>query len=70
MATKKAKEPKTRIILQYRGRDIDLDDIREAVRKDWEAEHEAPAESVNLYLKVDDDRCYYVIDGTPGYVGM
>ena len=69
-ARKKSVEPKVNIILQYGGREINVDDIREAVRKDWEAEHGSSAKSVDLYLKIEDNRCYYVIDETSGSVEM
>lgn len=70
MPVKAQRKPKVRIILQYGGKEIDVEDIEEAVKKDYETEHDSSAKVVNLYLKIEDNRCYYVIDETPGSVEM
>ena len=53
------------IILQYDGKEVCIDAIREAIKKDYEDDKEGsdPAKDLKIYLKPEDDKAYYVING-------
>ncbi len=59
--------PKEKVYLQYLGKDMDVEDIVKAARKDWcdkSGEGEENINSINLYLKPEDDAAYYVVNGS------
>ena len=70
-AAKKAPAKKAaaaeKVSLQYLGKDIKIDDIKEAVKKIWTGELKKKAsdlESIDLYLKPEDNAAYYVLNGS------
>ncbi len=69
MAAKK--EPKVNIFLQYAGKSIDVEEISEAVKADWEKDHKGSVKDLALYLKSEEDTAYYVVNKEDaGSVGM
>ena len=62
---KTAKEPTKKIVIQYHGNDLDVDNLMEKVKAAYAAEgNSADAiKSVELYIKPEENMVYYVIDG-------
>ena len=56
---------KQTISLQYLGKDIKTEDLMESVRNIWTGElgkDAADLKTINLYLKPEDNACYYVLN--------
>ncbi|MBQ4045739.1 MAG: hypothetical protein II627_04765 [Lachnospiraceae bacterium] len=52
------------IFLQYSGKEVCIDTVREAIKEDYEAVKEGtdPAKDLRIYLKPEDNKAYYVIN--------
>ena len=60
-AAKRApRAPKTKVVLEYKGVQVDLDDVLAAVRADWTGE---TTKTLEVYLKPEDGAAYYVVNG-------
>ncbi|MBR0468414.1 MAG: hypothetical protein IJJ16_01765 [Mogibacterium sp.] len=66
MAEKKQKANVTETVyLQFGGQEVSLETIREAVREDYGKEKKGTdePEDIKIYLKPEDRKVYYVING-------
>ncbi len=63
--TAKKAEMKTSLSVQYMGKDISEKDIIALVKKDWTAgKHKiGDIQTMDLYVKVEENTVYYVING-------
>ena len=63
----------TEVILQYRGYEMNMDEVTERVKAHYVAKGNAPEsiESMQIYVKPEDFTAYYVInDGVVGKVNL
>lgn len=70
---KKAEEVKKEIttIVQYRGNQIEEKDMIEKVETAWKAEgNKTPIETITMYVKPEDGKIYYVVNGLSGSVDL
>lgn len=70
---KKAEEVKKKIttIVQYRGNQIEEKDMIEKVEAAWKAEgNKTPIETITMYVKPEDGKIYYVVNGLSGSVDL
>lgn len=70
---KKAEEVKKEIttIVQYRGNQIEEKDMIEKVESAWKAEgNKTPIETITMYVKPEDGKIYYVVNGLSGSVDL
>ncbi len=64
-------EPKVNLVLEYAGKSVDIEDVAKAAKADWKASHKGDVADLKLYLKSEEDKAYYVINGTDaGNVNM
>jgi len=57
------KEKKVEIILQYRQREVDMDDVVKRVEEDYKAHGNTdPIVKKEIYVKPEDFTAYYVIN--------
>ncbi len=71
--TAAVKETVTEVILQYRGYEMNMDDVTERVKDHFLAKGNKPEsiESMQIYVKPEDFTAYYVInDGVVGKVNL
>lgn len=50
----------TKVILEYRGKQVNQDDIVAAVKADWKG---AAIKTLEIYVKPEDAAAYYVVNG-------
>ncbi len=61
---KKPKEPTVSVVLQFQGKDTDVNNLVEAVKAAYKAEgNEDAVESVQLYVQPENGVVYYVVNG-------
>ncbi|MBQ3660567.1 MAG: hypothetical protein II907_00795 [Firmicutes bacterium] len=60
-ATQQCKET---IFLQYNGKEVCIDQVREAIKDNYDAVKKGsdPAEEIKIYLKPEDTKAYYVVN--------
>ncbi len=64
-------EPKVNLVLEYAGKSVDIEDVAKAAKADWKNAHKGDVSDLKLYLKSEEDKAYYVINGTDaGSVNM
>lgn len=56
---------KTSVYVEFYGEQVSQDELVKEVKKIWTdgGNKEADLKSINLYVKPEEDRCYYVING-------
>lgn len=61
----KAVPPQVRLVLQYMGREISQAEMQAAVIAAWQSEgrDSAAIQTMDLYVKPEDNAVYYVING-------
>ena len=59
-APKKAAEPQVKLYIQYMGREISAEEAVAAVKATWTG---APIETLEIYVKPEDNAVYYVVNG-------
>ena len=67
------KEMATEVILQYRGYEVNMDDVTERVKAHYVAKGNTPEsiENMQIYVKPEDFTAYFVInDGVVGKVNL
>ena len=70
-ATKKAAKKENNVFVQFAGMEFDTAVIEKAVKADYAAKNgKKTATSVNIYVKPEDMKAYYVIDGIIGDVAL
>ena len=64
--TAKKLEVKTSLSVQYMGKDVSEKDMIAMVKKDWTAKKNKVGDirTMDLYVKVEENMVYYVINGT------
>lgn len=70
---KKAEEARKEIttIVQYKGHQIEEKDMIEKVENAWKAEgNKTPIETITMYVKPEDGKIYYVVNGLSGSVDL
>lgn len=55
-------EPKVNVVLQYDGKSVDIEDISKAAKDSWKADHKGSIKDLQLYLKSEENKAYYVIN--------
>lgn len=55
---------KAEVILQYRQREVDMDEVFRRIEEDYKARgNKAEIEKLEVYVKPEDFTAYYVING-------
>ena len=62
--TQEQKALEKTVYLQFCGKEVALDEVETAIRKDYDFDKKGndPAYNIKIYLKPEDDRAYYVIN--------
>ena len=60
MAAKK--EPTVNIILEFDGKSVNVADVSKAAKENWKKNHKGDVKELNLYLKSEESKAYYVIN--------
>ena len=61
MASKK--EPEVKVILEFNGKSVNVADVAKAAKDSWSKNHKGDVKDFNLYLKSEESKAYYVING-------
>ena len=61
MAAKK--EPAVNVILEFEGKSVNVADVAEAAKANWKKDHKGDVKEFHLYLKSEESKAYYVING-------
>ena len=70
-ATKKAVKKENNVFVQFQGMEFDTAAIEAAVKADYTAKNgKKTMSSVSIYIKPEDMKAYYVIDGIIGDVAL
>jgi hypothetical protein len=56
-------EPVVNVVLQYDGKSVDVADVSKAARDSWKKNHKDEIKELNLYLKSEESKAHYVING-------
>ena len=56
-------EPVVNVVLQFDGKSVDVADVSKAAKKCWKENHKEDVRELNLYLKSEESKAYYVING-------
>ena len=56
-------EPVVNVVLQYDGKSVDVADISKAAKDNWKKDHTGEVKELHLYLKSEESKAYYVING-------
>ncbi|WP_347993073.1 DUF6465 family protein, partial [uncultured Eubacterium sp.] len=70
--TKKAAAKKVeKVLVQFYGKEFDVEALKEAAKADYTAKTgKKTVTSVELYIKPEDNRAYYVIDKATGFITL
>ena len=60
MAAKK--EPTVNIFLEFDGKSVNVADVSKAAKENWKKNHKGDVKELNLYLKSEESKAYYVIN--------
>ena len=70
-AAKKTTKKESNLYVQFQGMEFDAKQIEEAVKADFKAKNKKRTiNSVSIYVKPEDMKAYYVIDGIIGDVAL
>jgi hypothetical protein len=70
---KKAASDKANIVLQYAGKDYSYDELVQNAKNKFQYDMGGKVEEIkeiSLYVKPDENKVYFVIDGTEGEYSM
>ncbi len=57
------KEPDVSIVLQYQGKDTDMNNLVQTIKSIYQAEGKTdPIETIRLYVQPENGLCYYVVN--------
>jgi hypothetical protein len=59
-------EPVVNVVLQYDGKSVDVEDVLKAAKNNWKKDHKGDVKELQLYLKSEESKAYYVADGETG----
>ncbi|MBR1471447.1 MAG: hypothetical protein IJ600_07380 [Lachnospiraceae bacterium] len=54
---------KVAVYVEVADRQYDLDEVKERVRKDYEAGNKGEMKDLKLYVKPEDGKAYYTVNG-------
>lgn len=70
-ATAKAEVKKENVVLQFAGKEIEIDSVIASAKADFKANNKGCVRSINVYVKPEEDAAYYVVNGkTTGKVNL
>ena len=58
-----AVKAKVAVYVEVADRQYDLDEVKERVRKDYEAGNKGEMKDLKLYVKPEDGKAYYTVNG-------
>lgn len=61
MAAKK--EATVNVVLEFNGKSVNVADVSNAAKDTWKAGHKGDIKELKLYLKSEESKAYYVING-------
>ena len=63
-AKKAAKAPakKETVVVQFAGKELDVEAVVEAAKADFKANNKGAVRSLNVYIKPEDNAAYYVVN--------
>lgn len=56
-------DPKVNVILEFNGKSVNVADVSKAVKENWKKSHKGDVKDLQLYLKSEESKAYYVING-------
>ena len=59
---KKAAAKKENVVVQFAGKEFDVDAVVEAAKADYKANNKGAVRSLNVYIKPEDNAAYYVVN--------
>lgn len=65
-----AKAPKETVILQYAGKEFDVEKIKAAVKADYKGKIKGKVNILDIYIKPEDGAAYYVVNDISGKVEL
>lgn len=70
-AAAKAEVKKENVVLQFAGKEIEIDSVIASAKADFKANNKGCVRSINVYVKPEEDAAYYVVNGkTTGKVNL
>lgn len=70
-AEAKTEAKKENVVLQFAGKEINMDAIVESVKADFKANNKGCVRKLDVYVKPEDNAAYYVVNGkTEGKVDL
>lgn len=70
-AVTKAEVKKENVILQFAGKEVEIDAVIASAKADFKANNKGCLRSINVYVKPDENAAYYVVNGkTTGKVEL
>ena len=70
-AVTKAEVKKENVILQFAGKEVEIDAVIASAKADFKANNKGCLRSINVYVKPDENAAYYVVKGkTTGKVEL
>lgn len=70
-AASKAEVKKENVVLQFAGKEIEIDSVIASAKADFKANNKGCVRSINVYVKPEEDAAYYVVNGkTTGKVNL
>lgn len=61
--TQKPEAKKETVVLQFAGKEVDMDAIIESARADFKANNKGCIRKLEVYVKPEDSAAYYVVNG-------
>ena len=62
-AAAKAEVKKENVVLQFAGKEIEIDSVIASAKADFKANNKGCVRSINVYVKPEEDAAYYVVNG-------
>ena len=70
-AAAKTEVKKENVVLQFAGKEIEIDSVVASAKADFKASNKGCVRSINVYVKPEEDAAYYVVNGkTTGKVSL
>lgn len=70
-AVTKTEVKKENVILQFAGKEVEIDAVIASAKADFKANNKGCLRSINVYVKPDENAAYYVVNGkTTGKVEL
>ncbi|MDE6148731.1 MAG: hypothetical protein K2F81_01370 [Ruminococcus sp.] len=62
-AAAKTEVKKENVVLQFAGKEIEIDSVVASAKADFKANNKGCVRSINVYVKPEEDAAYYVVNG-------